>query len=91
MRKIWKKTAATMMAATLISMTGCTVSIRFERPERRTLPEKLSSTDEKWGTRVSINELVESDESDEEETLPEETSAIAVEDSFVIPMPPQYQ
>ena len=88
MRKIWKKTAAaTMMAAALISMTGCTtVSIRFERSERRTLPEKLSSTDEKWGTRVSINELAESgksgesNKSGEEETLPEETSAMAVED-----------
>ena len=84
-------------------MTGCTVSIRFERSERRTLPEKLSSTDEKWGTQVSINELAESgksgesnepdesNKSNEEETLPEETSAMAVEDSFVIPMPPQNQ
>ena len=65
-----------MMAAALISMTGCTVSIRFERSERRILPEKLSSADEKtWATPVAVNK------SGVAETLPEETTAEIMEES----------
>ncbi len=77
MRKMWKKTAAaTMMATALISMTGCTVSIRFERSARRTLPEKLSSADEKtWAEPVAVNK------SGVAEILQKETTAKMIEES----------
>lgn len=65
-----------MLAVALISMTGCTVSIRFERFENRTLPEKLSSADEKtWAEPIAVNA------SGIAERLPEEMTAKIMEES----------
>ena len=47
MKKVWKKLlAAAGMTAALVSISGCMVSIQFDRSKRQ-LPQKLSSSDEK--------------------------------------------
>lgn len=47
MKKVWKKLlAAAGMTAALVSISGCMVSIQFDRSKRQ-LPQKLSSADEK--------------------------------------------
>ena len=47
MKKVWKMLfAAAGMTASLVSTSGCMVSIQFDRSKRQ-LPQKLSSADEK--------------------------------------------
>ena len=47
MKKVWKKLlSAAGMTAALVSISGCMVSIQFDRSKRQ-LPQKLSSADEK--------------------------------------------